>query len=162
GVLFAGLMMNPSTRQFWVLEFNARFGDPETQVLLPRLEGDLYEWCRACANGTLSELPSDVPFTKDYAVVVVGAAGGYPERPEKGLPITGPLADTAVEDPDVGYFAAGVRAAGVGAQSLVTGGGRVFGALGRGASLEAAARKAYAGLRRVEFKGMQFRTDVGR
>ncbi|HTL11703.1 MAG TPA: phosphoribosylglycinamide synthetase C domain-containing protein, partial [Bdellovibrionota bacterium] len=166
GVLYAGLMMDTTTHEIRVLEFNARFGDPETQVLLPRLQGDLYSWCEACAKGDLTALPDVVPFSEDFAVVVVGAASGYPDRPEKGQLISGPLGDGAVEDPDLQYFAAGLKASGNGHEpgrpGLVTGGGRVFGALGRGPSLDAAARKAYANLRRVEFRGMQFRTDIGR
>ena len=87
GLLYAGLMVDFRAGKFWVLEFNARFGDPEAQVLLPRIDGDLFQWCLATAQGGLGRLPSRVPFKEDAAVFVVAAAKGYPEQPESGRKI---------------------------------------------------------------------------
>jgi phosphoribosylamine---glycine ligase len=157
GLLYAGLMVDFLQNKFWVLEFNSRFGDPETQVLLPRMADDLYDWCEAVAKGDLSKRPSIVSFTKDWAVFVVGAAQGYPEHPRKEDPIEGPLME-ATQEPH--YFIAGVARDSSG--NLVTHGGRVFGALGMGLSCEAARRVAYERLSLMRFKGMQFRTDVAR
>jgi phosphoribosylamine--glycine ligase len=150
GILYAGLMVSPGFDKYWVLEFNARFGDPETQVLLPRLDGDLYEWCEAAARGDLRGLPEIVPFTEECAVYVVGAASGYPENPKKGLAIESAPSDE--------FFYAGVKREGA---VLKTSGGRVLGSLGVGASLALARDKAYAKIRRVKWEGIQFRTDIG-
>ncbi len=149
GLLFAGLMVRRAANgafEYDVLEFNARFGDPETQVLLPRIDGDLLPWLEACARGDLSVMPERVPFTPESAVVVVAAARGYPERPEKGMPISGLTGD--------GFFCAGVSA------GPVVAGGRVLGALGLGPSLADARARAYDTLSRVKFEGMQFRRDI--
>ncbi len=153
GLLYAGLMVNPKTQQFWVLEFNARFGDPEAQVLLPRMEGDLYEWCEASARGDLSHFSRRVPFKKDPAVFVVAAARGYPQQVETGMPIE--------IDPEVlsSVFYSGVSKTD---RSLVTAGGRVFGTLGMGSTLELAREKAYKNLEKLHFEGIQYRSDIGR
>ncbi len=153
GILYAGLMVDFTSGQYWVLEFNARFGDPEAQALLPRMEGDLLPWCEAVARGDLSGLPASVPFKKDFSVFVVGAAPGYPERPVLGIPIR------ILDQNPKSYFFAGVRRQG---SELLTSGGRVLGALGMGTRLELAREEAYERLGRVTFEGMQFRTDIGR
>jgi phosphoribosylamine--glycine ligase len=141
GVLYAGVMADFARDRYGILEFNARFGDPETQALLPRIEGDLYPWFEACARGDLSALPPAVPFARETAVYVVGAARGYP-RPD-GQP--------------EGYFCAGVAEQG---GKLVTAGGRVLGALGVAATLEQARAQAYRRLDAVGFEGMHYRRDI--
>ncbi len=162
GLLYAGLMVDVARDQIWVIEFNSRFGDPETQVLVPRIEGDLYRWCEASARGDLSRLPGKVPFEREAAVVVVGAAAGYPAQPEKGVEIPGlmwPARDGAI------VFWAGVaRAPGQspeGSPRLVTNGGRVFGSMGRGVTLEQARARAFAQLKSHAFQAMQYRRDIG-
>ncbi len=155
GLLYAGLMVDLARDKIWVIEFNARFGDPETQVLLPRVEGDLLDWCEASALGDLSRLPSRVPFLADTAVVVVGAAKGYPSSPESGRKIEG-LRWEAPEGARV--FWAGVKRVD---GELVSSGGRVFGALGLGRDLEQARSRAYVLMKQVSFQGMQYRRDIG-
>jgi phosphoribosylamine--glycine ligase len=160
GVLYAGLMADFARDRYWVLEFNARFGDPETQALMPRIEGDILPWFEACAtSGGLEGLPAQVPFAREAAVYVVGAARGYPDSPEKGRAIvglrgSGSQGGRGCKD---GYFCAGVAAKD---GAWVTSGGRVFGALGMGADLGAARTQAYARLESVRFEGMHFRRDV--
>ncbi|OFZ51489.1 MAG: hypothetical protein A2428_11150 [Bdellovibrionales bacterium RIFOXYC1_FULL_54_43] len=154
GVLYAGLMFDANAGKFWVLEFNARFGDPETQVILPRMTDDLFSWCEASARGELARLPDKVSFSRAAAVFVVGAARGYPEAVEKGQEIR--TAGTRASAPEV--FWAGVRRDDDG--KLRTAGGRVFGALGMGPDLAAARAQAYDRIRQIGFSGMQFRTDI--
>jgi phosphoribosylamine---glycine ligase len=155
GLLYAGLMVDVKADKIWVIEFNARFGDPETQVLLPRIDGDLFDWAEAVAEGRLSSMPERVPFVEDAAVVVVGAAAGYPESPERGKPIAGIAPPKGGERP--GVFCAGVeRKDG----NLVTAGGRVLGAMGYGPTLEAARKDAYARIGAIRFAGMHFRGDI--
>lgn len=156
GVLYAGLMCDFSQDRFWVLEFNARFGDPETQVLLARMDSDLFDWCEACALGRLGEMPERVPFTSDAAVVVVGAARGYPEKPEKGRAIEGLTLSSGSGLPP--YFVAGATRDQKG--RWITSGGRVFGAMGLGPDLKAAREQAYTRIETVSFEGMQFRRDI--
>lgn len=151
GMLYAGLMADVAGDRYWVLEFNARFGDPETQALLPRMDDDLFEWCRAAAQGRLP-MGRDPRFSSDAHAFVVLAAKGYPDAPEKGADITAP----ALVPPS--YFCAGMRRDG---KRLVVSGGRVLGAGGRGARVADAARAAYAGAERVSFAGMQLRRDIG-
>jgi phosphoribosylamine---glycine ligase len=153
GVLYAGLMVDFEKDRFYVLEFNARFGDPETQVLLPRMKDDLYLWCDSVAKGKL--LSDRMNFISDAAVYVVGAAKGYPENPEKGKSISGletPDAETSPEQ--VEHFVAGVS-------KNMTSGGRVFGALGLGKTIEEAREKAYTRLKSVSFEGLHYRSDIG-
>lgn len=163
GLLYAGLMVDFARDRYWVLEFNARFGDPETQALLPRLKGDLAPWLWAVAHSDLGQMEdqtkgqmgSRIPMIADSAVYVVGAAGGYPDSPEKGKAISG------LRPGQEGYFCAGVSENGDGgAGGLKTSGGRVFGALGMGATLELARREAYSRISAVRFEGMQARTDI--
>jgi phosphoribosylamine--glycine ligase len=155
GLLYAGLMADFASDRYWVIEFNARFGDPETQVLMPRIDGDVYPWFEACARGDLSQLPPSVPFAPESAVYVVGAARGYPDAPEMGKSISG-LHALPDRDPE-GYFCAGVAQSPGG---LVTSGGRVLGALGMGATLADARKLAYSRLSQVGFEGMHFRRDI--
>jgi phosphoribosylamine--glycine ligase len=154
GVLFAGLMVDFARNNLWVLEFNCRFGDPETQVVLARMDDDLYEWCEAVAKGELSKHDGDVKFSPESAVIVIAAARGYPEKPEKGAVISG----ERLEAPE--YFSAGVTRKS-GSKELLTSGGRVFGAVGTGPSLRDARDQAYQRIRSVQFDGIHFRTDIG-
>ena len=151
GILYAGLMVDFKSDRYSVLEFNARFGDPETQALLPRMSGDLFEWCMACANSDLSKMPKAVSFSGERSVFVVAASAGYPEKPEVGSEITGEIADPV-------FFTAGVKRNGRG--RLETSGGRVFGALGMAPDFASARKQAYARLAGASFSGMQFRTDI--
>ena len=155
GVLYAGLMVDFQKDQFWVLEFNARFGDPETQVLLPRIEGDFFEWCQAIAQGDLRSLPDRVPFSKNYAVYVVAAAKGYPEKPESGKVIEVQM-NSNERVPS--FFFSGVKQDD---HKLLTSGGRVMGALGLGSTLEEARKTAYEKISQVHFEGIHYRTDIG-
>jgi phosphoribosylamine--glycine ligase len=159
GVLYAGLMVAPARDRFWVLEFNARFGDPEAQVLLPRLEGDFYDWCEAVAHGDLGKRSKHVQFKKETTVVVIGASQGYPELPESGRLIPFSLAGEPLDPQHPGYFWAGVAAH---EDRLVSAGGRVLGAMGYGHDLGEARREAYDRLKVVKFEGMLSRGDIGR
>lgn len=153
GVLYAGLMLTvdgPST-----LEFNCRFGDPETQVLLPLLASDLVDVIEACLDGQLD--PDRVQWKAGAAATVVAASAGYPAAYPKGHPISG-LAEAAAL-PAVQVFYAGIGAADNG--ELVTNGGRVLAVTGTGADLPAALGRAYAGLDQVQFAGMHYRRDIG-
>jgi len=153
GVLFAGLMLTPSGPK--LLEYNCRFGDPETQVVLPRLESSLYELLLGAATGQLGQDPD---FSTDAMVTVVAATEGYPTQPRTGDDIAG-LADAATV-PGVEVFYAGVGSGAHG--GLVTAGGRVLNVTGRGATLADARNRAYAGLERISWPGMQYRTDIAR
>jgi phosphoribosylamine--glycine ligase len=162
GLLYAGLMVDFASDQFWVLEFNARFGDPETQVLMPRIEGDLYPWLQAVAQGDLSSLPPTVPFKKEAALVVVAASGGYPDSPRVGKKITSSvLSDSSALRTSASYFFAGVKSTEEGGD-LLTAGGRVLGALGLGASIEIAREAAYNNLSQIHFDEMCSRSDIGK
>jgi len=153
GFLFCGLMLTPDGPK--VLEYNVRFGDPEAQVVLPRLEGDLADLCATAADGALVGEPQ---FSSDAAVTVVCAAPGYPEAPTTGTPITG--VDAASAMPGVTVFAAGV-AAGADPGGLVTAGGRVLAVTAQDESLTAARSLAYAAVGEIHFPGMQYRSDIG-
>lgn len=153
GILYVGLMVNDEN--FWVLEFNSRFGDPEAQALLPLMEGDLLEWCQASQEGRLHERPRQVPMSAKACVYVVAAAPGYPSQPFVGKPILG------LEkwfETHHGFFA-GVKKNDQG--QWITAGGRVLGALGVGDSLREARQNAFARLQEISFEGMQFREGVG-
>lgn len=153
GVLFAGLMLTPQGPK--LLEYNCRFGDPETQVVLPRLDSSLYELLYGAATGRLTASPT---FSSDAMVTVVAATEGYPTQPRSGDEIIG-LADAAAHA-GVDVYTAGV-AAGDG-DSLVTAGGRVLNVTGRGPTLEDARNRAYAGLEMISWPGMHYRTDIAR
>jgi phosphoribosylamine---glycine ligase len=152
GLLYAGLMITESGP--YVVEFNCRFGDPETQVVLPRLKSDLAELCAAVAAGRLDTVPS--PSWSDEATCgVVLASAGYPGAYETGKLITG--LDTL--DSDILVFHAGTRREPDG--SLVTAGGRVLMLVARGPSVVAARDRLYDNIERVRFEGAHWRTDIG-
>ncbi len=159
GLLYAGLMADFARDRYWVLELNARFGDPETQVLMPRIVDDLYDWCEASALGKLDRLPSRVGFSSESAVVVVGAAKGYPENPEKGAVIRG-LQPASPAGGELHFVAGASRRSTGAAPEWVTSGGGVFGAVGMGSSLEDARKAAYLSIERVSFEGMHYRKDI--
>ncbi len=150
GCLYAGLMLTDDGPR--VLEFNCRFGDPETQSLLPRLDSDLLEALAAAAAGDLRGLELDVG--RDAAVTVVLAGGGYPERSDSGTPIDG-IADAEATGALV--FHAGTALLG---GKLVSNGGRVLAVTGRAASVPAARDAAYAAVERISFPGSRHRTDI--
>jgi phosphoribosylamine--glycine ligase len=152
GALYAGLMITERGPQ--VLEFNCRFGDPETQVVLPRLESDLVDAVEATINGSLDKL--ELAWTSDAAVCVVLAARGYPGPYERGQPIAG-LKQAANSD-KVCLFHAGTRR-NVDGQT-VTDGGRVLGVTGMGNTIETAARRAYQAVQQIHFDGAHFRRDI--
>ena len=152
GVLYAGLMLTPTGPQ--VLEFNCRFGDPETQAVLPRLEGDLLDVLEATAAGRLTE--AQLTWTRDTAVCVVLAAGGYPGDYVKGQPIRG--LKEAGQLAKVCVFHAGTKRNAAG--EIVTDGGRVLGVTALGTDLAGAVRQAYAAVERIHFDGMQYRRDI--
>jgi phosphoribosylamine--glycine ligase len=150
GVLYAGLMMTPDGVK--VLEFNCRFGDPETQAVLPRLRSDLVELCDAsCETGGLAE--KEIEFSEEWAVTVVLASAGYPESSSKGDVIHG--LDEAAEAAEVLH--AGTARSG---EDIVTAGGRVLNVTGLGPSPADARRRAYDAASRISFEGMQMRTDI--
>ena len=150
GCLYAGLMITAEGPK--VVEFNARFGDPETQVVLPLLDGNLYEIMCACCEGRLAEVP--IAWKKGAAVCVVLAAGGYPGAYEKGREIHG-IADA--EDAGALVFHAGTAERD---GNIVTNGGRVLGVVGRGADIPAAVRAAYNAVEKISFDGMSYRKDI--
>jgi phosphoribosylamine--glycine ligase len=150
GVLYAGLMLTASGPR--VLEFNARFGDPETQSILPRLDGDVLPALAAAAGGDLEGV--EVAATEDAAVTVVLAAGGYPQGSDTGTPING------IEDAEATgalVFHAGTARHG---DRIVTNGGRILAVTGVGPTLADARELAYAACERIDFDGMQYRRDI--
>jgi phosphoribosylamine---glycine ligase len=152
GLLFPGLML--TKRGLAVLEFNARFGDPETQALLPRLSSDLIELLEATVSGRLSEVTPR--WSSAASVSVVLASKGYPDRAETGMPIVGLTEVAALKD--VLVFHAGTREQ---EGRIVTAGGRVLGITGLGDSIRSARRKAYDAVSMIEFDGCYFRRDIG-
>jgi phosphoribosylamine---glycine ligase len=151
GVLYAGVMVTRDGLR--VLEFNCRFGDPETQAILPRLDGDLIPALEACIDGTLT--PDMVRWKAEPCVCVVMASGGYPGPYAKGKPIDG-LA-TARALPGVTVFHAGTR---LQEGRPVTDGGRVLGVTALGTELPEAVRRAYLGVSKIRFDQAQYRTDI--
>jgi phosphoribosylamine--glycine ligase len=151
GVLYPGIMVTDGGPH--VIEFNCRLGDPEAQVLLPRLESDLLEVAWACANGTLHEI--DVRWSDDACVGVVLASGGYPGDYEAGFAIDG----LDKLDDGVLAFQAGSKRGDDG--TLVTAGGRIVTIVARGATIEPARELAYANVERVRFEGRHYRRDIG-
>jgi phosphoribosylamine--glycine ligase len=150
GVLFAGLMLTDDGPR--VLEFNCRFGDPETQSLLPRLDGDLLGALAAAAGGDVRG--ADLPAADDAAVTIVLAAGHYPERGDKGSPIEG------VQDAEASgalVFHAGTA---LHDDRLVTNGGRILNVTALGPTLERARERAYDAAALISFAGARFRTDI--
>ena len=150
GVLYPGIIVTAEGPR--VLEYNCRFGDPETEVLLPRLRGDLLAICEAVASNRLAEV--DVQWSDDATVGVVMASDGYPGAYETGFPISG-VEDV---DADVQVFMAGARRDDDGA--LVTAAGRVLCVVAAGATLDEARERVYDNVRRISFEGAQYRTDI--
>ena len=151
GILYPGLMLTKTGPK--VLEFNARFGDPETQVYLPRLENDLVELLDASVNGTLDKI--ELKWKPMAAVCVVMASGGYPGSYAKGKPIHG-LAEAA-KLPDTKVFHAGTAKSG---NEIVTNGGRVLGVTALGRDLKSAQTAAYDAVGKICFEGAHFRRDI--
>jgi phosphoribosylamine--glycine ligase len=154
GTLFAGLMVTPAGDPL-LLEFNVRFGDPETQVLVMTTGGDFGEAFTAASRGELGE--GALAPNGEHAVCIVLAAAGYPDAPKKGDAITGIDAAEALEG--VRVFHAGTARS---ERDVITAGGRVLGVTARAASLREAHARAYAAAERVRFSGMQFRRDIAR
>jgi len=154
GIIFFGLMLTEKGPK--VLEYNARFGDPETQVVLPRMKNDLAEVFEACIDGTLDQI--ELEFADNAAVCVVLASQGYPEHYEKGYVISGL---ERFEDQDGYYvFHAGSRLDNQG--NVVTNGGRVLGVTALGADLKEARTNAYKAVHWVEFENKYMRHDIGK
>ena len=151
GVLYVGLMLTEAGPK--VVEYNARFGDPETQVVLPLMESDLLEAFMACREGTLDR--ADVRFGSGAAACVVLASGGYPVKYETGKPITG--IEQAEENGAIVFHAGTKMENG----QLVTAGGRVLNVSCVADTLPQAVQAAYAALKPIRFEGMHFRTDIG-
>jgi phosphoribosylamine--glycine ligase len=154
GVLFVGVMLTEDGPK--VLEYNVRFGDPETQSVLKRLDSDLADLFEAVANGSLSDI--DVRWSEDAALCLVLASAGYPGAFAKGKPIDGLADATRVEG--VTVFHAGTAAGPDG--TVVTSGGRVLGVTARASTLAEARSRAYEAAERIRFEGKTFRTDIGR
>lgn len=153
GVLYPGLMLTPTGPK--LLEYNARFGDPETQIYMRLLETDLLDIVDACIDQTLHEL--DITWSTMAACNIVLASGGYPGKYEKGKVISG-IAD-AEADPDIIVFHAGTI---MNEGQLVTNGGRVLGVSAVAPTLQEALDKAYSAIPKISFEGMQYRTDIGK
>ncbi|MDR3263032.1 MAG: phosphoribosylamine--glycine ligase [Clostridiales bacterium] len=149
GVLYFGLMLTADGLK--VIEYNARFGDPETQVILPRLKTDLLDIFNACIDGTLKNIK--IEWEKDACVCVILASGGYPGEYQKGLPIK-------ITKPDDGilFFHAGTAND---AGRLVTSGGRVIGVTACGKNVKEAREKVYANVGKIKFDNVHYRTDIG-
>lgn len=153
GILFVGLMLTKDGPR--VLEYNARFGDPETQVVLPRMKNDLVEVFEACIDGQLNKIRLE--FEDNAAVCVVLASDGYPGHYEKGFPIKG--LDYFNGKADYHIFHAATKA--VGGQ-IVTNGGRVLGVTATGSDLKDARRKAYEAAAQIDFENKYMRSDIGK
>ena len=153
GVLYCGLMM--TARGPMVLEYNARFGDPETQAILARLDSDLFDALEACVEGRLSE--AELRWKPGASACVVAASGGYPGSYTNGHAITG--LEDAAKVPGVVVFHAGTALVD---GEILTNGGRVLAVTATADSLQEALDLAYAGIEKIGFEGMYFRRDIGR
>ncbi|MBE6732060.1 MAG: phosphoribosylamine--glycine ligase [Ruminococcaceae bacterium] len=153
GCLYFGLMLTPKGPK--VIEYNSRFGDPETQVVLPRLKTDFVDVIEAVCNETLSEL--NVEWFGGACACVVMASGGYPGSYKKGIEITG-LNEKGNVEGAVVYHAGTALKDG----KLVTNGGRVLGVTAKAETLDEALEKAYAAVKKIHFDGVHFRTDIGK
>jgi phosphoribosylamine--glycine ligase len=151
GVLYVGLMLTPTGPR--LLEYNMRFGDPETQPTLVRLKTDLFEILLAAVEDRLAEV--EVEWDERPAVTVVLTSGGYPASYDKGFPITG-IEEAEAED-DVVVFHAGTE---MRASKLVTSGGRVLGVTALGATVAEARERAYTAAKKIQFQGVVYRTDI--
>ncbi len=154
GCLYFGLMLTPDGPK--VIEYNCRFGDPETQVVLPLLESDLLEIMQATTNGTLDK--TEVKFSDGAAACVILASGGYPVAYEKGKKIEGLTEGQLTESVDVTVYHSGTAQ---NEQGLVTAGGRVLGVTAVADTLPEALKKAYAATEKISFEGLHKRTDIG-
>lgn len=152
GILYAGLMIDNGVPS--IVEFNARFGDPETQVIMPRLKTDLVDVLEAIAKGQLDQVTLE--WSESFTVCVVMTAKGYPDSYEKGHVISGVEAVNRLADTHVVY--AGVKKDG---EHIVTNGGRVLGVVAQSQDLKDAIAKAYVGVKGIHFDGAHYRTDVG-
>ena len=153
GVIYFGLMLTKDGPR--VVEYNARFGDPETQPILSMLDSDLMDIFQACVDGTLDKV--DIKWKDGAACCLVLASGGYPVSYQSGYPIAG-LAEAEALGATV--FHAGTKQSDRG--EILTAGGRVLGVTAVGASLEEAIRKAYTTATPISFQDMHFRTDIGK
>ena len=153
GCLYFGLMLTEEGPK--VVEYNCRFGDPETQVVLPMLESDLFTIMKACHDGTLAD--TDVEWADGACACVIEASGGYPQHYEKGYEISGLDENGQYEGVTV-YHAGTKKADG----KYLTNGGRVLGITATGKDLSEALEKAYAAVEHITFKDMHYRTDIGR
>jgi len=153
GVLYAGLMVSKSG-EIKVLEFNCRFGDPECQPILMRLEDDLYELLLSAATGQLGD--RELKWSRKYSLCVVMASAGYPGAYKKGLAITG--LEGVRDMKDVIVFHAGTR--GGGSEPVLTSGGRVLGVTGLGSDITEARKKTYEAVALISFKGAYYRRDI--
>ena len=151
GVLYAGLMINGS--EINVLEFNARFGDPETQAVLPRIGGNIIPALEACIDGTLTD--DLIAVGDDVAVTVVMASGGYPGSYSKGVPVSG-LDDAASLEKALVFHAGTANER----EAVVTSGGRVLAVTATGAELRSAVDRAYKAVEKIHFEGAHFRRDI--
>ena len=152
GCLYFGLMLTPNGPK--VIEYNSRFGDPETQVVLPRLKTPLIEIVEAVVNGTLAQ--QEIEWEDNACACVVMASGGYPKSYPKGLEITG--LDDNGQIPGVTVYHAGTSYKD---GKFFTAGGRVLGVTACGNTLAAALQKAYDGVHRIHFEGAHYRKDIG-
>ena len=153
GIIFFGLMLTENGPR--VLEYNARFGDPETQVVLPRMNNDIVEVFEACIDGTLDKITLD--FADNAAVCVVLASDGYPEKYEKGFPISG--LDSFKEKEGYYVFHAGTK---LNDGVIVTNGGRVLGVTALGTDLKDARKNAYEATEWIAFDNKYKRNDIGK
>lgn len=153
GCLYFGLMLTPKGPR--VVEYNCRFGDPETQVVLPLLNSDLFTIMKACHDGTLKDV--DVVWSDEACACVVEASGGYPVKYEKGFEIRG-LDENGQHDGVIVYHAGTKKENG----KFYTNGGRVLGITAKGATLQDALDQAYAAVKEIGFDKMHYRTDIGK
>ncbi|HPO13906.1 MAG TPA: phosphoribosylamine--glycine ligase [Candidatus Hydrogenedentes bacterium] len=152
GILYAGLMITSDGPK--VIEFNVRFGDPETQVVLPRMKTDIVPVFLACCEGSLHTLT--IEYDEAPCVTVVMTSGGYPKEYKKGMVITG--IEEAESDPDIIVFHAGTKERD---GALITNGGRVLNVTARGATLRETIDRAYNAVRKIHFEDVHFRNDIG-
>lgn len=153
GVLYPGIKVTTDGPK--VLEFNARFGDPECQVYMRLLQSDLLDLLEACVDGTLAAIKDSIAWSRGYAANIVAVSGGYPDAYQKGFPIRG--IDDAEANPGVIVFHAGTTYDG----EYKTSGGRVLGVSAVGQSLKSALDTAYAAIEKIHFEGMRYRHDIG-
>ena len=151
GILYTGLMLTEKGPR--VLEYNVRFGDPETQPIMVRMKSDIVELFQACVDGKLDE--ATLEWHDEAAVCVIMASGGYPASSEKGVPIYG-LDDIAAEEAIVFHSGTAEKDG-----EIVTNGGRVLGVTAKDATIKGAIDKAYAAVEKINFDHMQFRRDIG-